>query len=65
MDEDKKLKYGLFLGCVIPNRYPQLERSIRDVFEELDVELLDLEGASCCPAPGALRYPVSPREAPG
>ncbi len=55
MDEDKKLKYGLFLGCVIPNRYPQLERSIRDVLEELEVELLDLPGASCCPAPGVFR----------
>jgi len=55
MDPNIKLKYGLFLGCIIPNRYPQIERSIRDVFEELSVELVDLPGASCCPAPGVLR----------
>jgi heterodisulfide reductase subunit B2 len=48
-------KYGLFLGCVIPNRYPMIERSIRDVFDELHVELLDMQGASCCPAPGVFR----------
>ncbi len=49
------LKYGFFLGCVIPNRYPMIERSIRDVFEELNIELIDLAGASCCPAPGVFR----------
>ncbi len=32
-----------------------IERSIRDVFEELGAELLDLPGASCCPAPGVFR----------
>lgn len=48
-------RYGLFLGCVIPNRYPMIERSIRDVFDELGAEMLDLPGASCCPAPGVFR----------
>ncbi|MFW9938555.1 MAG: CoB--CoM heterodisulfide reductase subunit B [Candidatus Thorarchaeota archaeon] len=52
---DYKWRYGFFLGCVIPNRYPMIERSIRDVFEELGAELLDLPGASCCPAPGVFR----------
>ncbi|MBD3193981.1 MAG: CoB--CoM heterodisulfide reductase subunit B, partial [Candidatus Lokiarchaeota archaeon] len=32
-----------------------IERSIRDVFEELGAEMLDLPGASCCPAPGVFR----------
>ncbi|MFX1238257.1 MAG: CoB--CoM heterodisulfide reductase subunit B [Promethearchaeota archaeon] len=49
------LKYGFFLGCIMPNRYPQIERSIRTVFEELDIELLEMNGASCCPAPGVIR----------
>ena len=48
-------RYGLFLGCVIPNRYPMIEASIRSVFEHLGAELLDLQGASCCPAPGVFR----------
>ncbi|MFX1259034.1 MAG: CoB--CoM heterodisulfide reductase subunit B [Promethearchaeota archaeon] len=50
-----KWRYGFFLGCVIPNRYPMIERSIRDVFEELKAEIIDLPGASCCPAPGVFR----------
>jgi heterodisulfide reductase subunit B len=55
MSEEKKWKYAFFLGCVIPNRYPMIERSIRDVFDELGAEILDMPGASCCPAPGVFR----------
>ncbi|MFX0027990.1 MAG: CoB--CoM heterodisulfide reductase subunit B [Candidatus Hermodarchaeota archaeon] len=55
MSEDYKWRYGLFLGCVIPNRYPMIEASIRSVFEHLDAEILELPGASCCPAPGVFR----------
>ncbi|MCK4480559.1 MAG: CoB--CoM heterodisulfide reductase subunit B [Candidatus Lokiarchaeota archaeon] len=55
MSEDYKWRYGFFLGCVIPNRYPMLEVSIRNVFDHLGAELLDLPGASCCPAPGVFR----------
>ncbi|MFW9898937.1 MAG: CoB--CoM heterodisulfide reductase subunit B [Candidatus Thorarchaeota archaeon] len=40
---------------IIPNRYPMIERSIRDVFDELGAEILDMPGASCCPAPGVFR----------
>ena len=54
MDE-KKLRYGFFLGCVAPNRYPMIEASIRAVFDHLGAEILELEGASCCPAPGVFR----------
>ncbi|MFX1345617.1 MAG: CoB--CoM heterodisulfide reductase iron-sulfur subunit B family protein [Promethearchaeota archaeon] len=39
----------------IPNRYPMIEVSIRNVFNYLGVELIDLPGASCCPAPGVFR----------
>lgn len=55
MNEKKDLKYGFFLGCVAPNRYPMIEASIRAVFEHLGAELYELEGASCCPAPGVFR----------
>jgi len=48
-------KYSLFLGCVIPNRYPFIEAATRNVFEELGIELIDMDGASCCPAPGVFR----------
>ncbi|MHA2080276.1 MAG: CoB--CoM heterodisulfide reductase subunit B [Candidatus Thorarchaeota archaeon] len=47
--------YSFFLGCVMPNRFPNLEASIRVVLPKLGVQLEDLEGASCCPAPGVIR----------
>jgi len=49
------LKFALFLGCVIPNRYPFIERATRAVFEKFKIELIDMKGASCCPAPGVFR----------
>jgi len=48
-------KYALFLGCVAPLRYPGIEKATRDVFKALNVELVDLQGAGCCPAPGVIR----------
>jgi len=46
------MEYALFLGCVAPLRYPEIESSIRSAMERLGVELHDMKGASCCPAPG-------------
>jgi heterodisulfide reductase subunit B len=45
-------KFYHFLGCIIPHRYPSIERATKMIFEDLDMDLLDMEGASCCPAPG-------------
>ncbi len=47
-------KYALFLGCVIPVKYPGFEKATREVLKALDVELLDLP-FSCCPAPTQLK----------
>ncbi len=49
------LKFALFLGCVIPNRYPFIERATKNVFKKFKIELIEMEGASCCPAPGVFR----------
>ena len=32
-----------------------IEVSIRNVFDYLGAEIFDLQGASCCPAPGVFR----------
>jgi len=42
------LAYALFLGCVIPVREPSYELSVRKVFTGLGVDLVDLNGATCC-----------------
>lgn len=43
------MKFGFFLGCQIPFLKPEVEASIRKVMSALGVELIDLEGYSCCP----------------
>ena len=48
-------KYAFFTGCIAPLRYPGIEKSTREVFKALEVELVDLKGASCCPAPGVIK----------
>jgi heterodisulfide reductase subunit B len=48
-------KYGFFLGCIMPLRYPGIESSSREVLKSLGVDLVDMKGASCCPAPGVTR----------
>ncbi len=45
-------KIGLYLGCNIPLKAPDIEQSIRKIFPVLGIEPVDLPGASCCPAWG-------------
>jgi len=45
------MKYAFYLGCVMPTEQYAYEVSIREVLPKLDVELVDLEGFSCCGEP--------------
>lgn len=45
-------KIGLYLGCNIPLKNPDIEQSFRKIFPVLGIEPVDLQGASCCPAWG-------------
>jgi len=42
----------MYLGCNIPFKAPDIEQSFYKVFPRLGVEVIDMEGATCCPAWG-------------
>ena len=44
-------RYAFFPGCLIPTRHPAMEYAIRETLPRLGIEIVDLEGASCCPDP--------------
>ncbi len=44
-------RFAFFPGCLIPARYPAMEFAIRQVLPRLGIEIVDLEGSSCCPDP--------------
>jgi heterodisulfide reductase subunit B2 len=45
-------KCGMYLGCNIPFKAPDIEQSFYKVFPALGMEIVDMEGATCCPAWG-------------
>jgi heterodisulfide reductase subunit B len=44
-------KYALYPGCVMPTEQYAYELSLREILPLLDVELVDIEGFSCCGEP--------------
>lgn len=48
-------KYSLFAGCLIPSKFPFIEKASRSVLQNLGLELDDIEEASCCPNQMAIK----------
>ena len=44
-------KFALFPGCLMPTEQYAYELSIRETLPALDIELVDIEGFSCCGEP--------------
>jgi len=44
-------RFAFFLGCTIPASQFHVEAAARKSFEKLGVELVDMEGATCCSDP--------------
>lgn len=44
-------RFAFFPGCLIPTRHPAMEFAIRHTLPRLGIEIVDLEGTSCCPDP--------------
>jgi heterodisulfide reductase subunit B len=40
-----------FWGCMMPLKYPQMELATRKTLPNLGVEIVDIEGFTCCPDP--------------
>jgi len=45
------MKYAPFYGCMIEVKYPQMEAAVRKTAKNLGIQLVDLDGFSCCPDP--------------
>ncbi|MFC2084058.1 CoB--CoM heterodisulfide reductase iron-sulfur subunit B family protein [Bacteroidota bacterium] len=45
------MKYAFFPGCLIPLKYPYMEAAIRKTLPPLGIEIVDLDGFTCCPDP--------------
>jgi heterodisulfide reductase subunit B2 len=44
-------RFAFFPGCLIPTRHPAMEAAIRTTLPKVGIEIVDLEGTSCCPDP--------------
>lgn len=50
-----KESVSLYLGCIIPHRYPGTEVSARKVLETLGTKIYDIPSATCCPPDGIFK----------
>lgn len=45
------MKFAFFPGCLIPVKYPYMEAAIRKTLPPLGIEIVEVEGFTCCPDP--------------
>ncbi|MGB3341412.1 MAG: CoB--CoM heterodisulfide reductase iron-sulfur subunit B family protein [bacterium] len=45
------MKVVPFWGCMMPLKYPQMELALRNTLPLLGIELVDIDGFTCCPDP--------------
>ena len=45
------MKYIPFFGCMFSAKYPQFESSVRKTVSKIGMELVDIDGFTCCPDP--------------
>lgn len=44
-------KYIPFFGCMMTTKYPWFEAAVRKSFDKMGLELVDVDGFTCCPDP--------------
>ncbi|MBU1920424.1 CoB--CoM heterodisulfide reductase iron-sulfur subunit B family protein [bacterium] len=44
-------RVAFFPGCLIPIRYPHMEAALRRTLPNLGIEIVDVDGFTCCPDP--------------
>ncbi|KPJ72392.1 hypothetical protein AMJ52_06475 [candidate division TA06 bacterium DG_78] len=47
----EKKKVVPFWGCMMPLKYPQMELAIRRTLPNIGIEIVDVDGFTCCPDP--------------
>jgi heterodisulfide reductase subunit B len=46
-----EIKYIPFFGCMMTTKYPWFETSVRKCFAKIGLDMLDVDGFTCCPDP--------------
>ncbi len=45
------MKYTPFFGCMMTTKYPWFEAAVRRTLDKIGLELVDVDGFTCCPDP--------------
>ncbi len=51
MPDESLKKYIPFFGCMMVTKYPQFESAVRKTVAKIGMELVDVDGFTCCPDP--------------